>query len=83
MPITASVYNNVDWESGNQSDDRYLCMDEADRMIDMGFEEDVRAIMSHFKVNLWGDSAYLSINDKPCYSLRPCLGRFRISPNNP
>lgn len=28
---------------------RYLCMDEADRMIDMGFEEDVRSIMSHFK----------------------------------
>lgn len=25
-------------------------MDEADRMIDMGFEEDVRSIMSHFKV---------------------------------
>ena len=24
-------------------------MDEADRMIDMGFEEDVRSIMSHFK----------------------------------
>ncbi|ORX62200.1 P-loop containing nucleoside triphosphate hydrolase protein [Hesseltinella vesiculosa] len=28
---------------------RYLCMDEADRMIDMGFEEDVRTIMSYFK----------------------------------
>lgn len=26
-------------------------MDEADRMIDMGFEEDVRAIMGHFKVS--------------------------------
>ena len=26
-------------------------MDEADRMIDMGFEEDVRSIMSHFKVS--------------------------------
>ena len=30
---------------------RYLCMDEADRMIDLGFEEDVRNIMSFFKVN--------------------------------
>jgi ATP-dependent RNA helicase DDX41 len=30
---------------------RYLCLDEADRMIDLGFEEDVRNIMSHFKVN--------------------------------
>ena len=29
---------------------RYLCMDEADRMIDMGFEEDVRKIFSFFKV---------------------------------
>ena len=29
---------------------RYLCLDEADRMIDMGFEDDVRNIMSFFKV---------------------------------
>lgn len=29
---------------------RYMCMDEADRMIDLGFEEDVRNIMSFFKV---------------------------------
>ncbi|PVU90943.1 hypothetical protein BB559_003479 [Furculomyces boomerangus] len=28
---------------------RYLCMDEADRMIGMGFEDDVRNIMSFFK----------------------------------
>ncbi|XP_045474752.1 ATP-dependent RNA helicase abstrakt [Harmonia axyridis] len=28
---------------------RYLCMDEADRMIDMGFEEDVRTIFSYFR----------------------------------
>ncbi|XP_069139042.1 probable ATP-dependent RNA helicase DDX41 [Argopecten irradians] len=28
---------------------RYLAMDEADRMIDMGFEEDVRTIFSYFK----------------------------------
>lgn len=31
---------------------KYLCLDEADRMIDMGFEEDVRNIMSFFKVRL-------------------------------
>jgi ATP-dependent RNA helicase DDX41 len=30
-------------------DCKYLCMDEADRMIDMGFEEDVRTILSFFK----------------------------------
>jgi ATP-dependent RNA helicase DDX41 len=29
---------------------RYLCIDEADRMIDMGFEEDIRTIFSFFKV---------------------------------
>ena len=28
---------------------KYLCFDEADRMIDLGFEEDVREIMSYFK----------------------------------
>lgn len=27
----------------------YLCLDEADRMVDMGFEDDVRNIMSFFK----------------------------------
>lgn len=29
---------------------RYLVLDEADRMIDMGFEEEVRTIFSYFKV---------------------------------
>ncbi|XP_063727108.1 probable ATP-dependent RNA helicase DDX41 [Symsagittifera roscoffensis] len=28
---------------------RYLCLDEADRMIDMGFEEDIRTIFSFFR----------------------------------
>ncbi|KAJ3159471.1 hypothetical protein HDU86_001789 [Geranomyces michiganensis] len=28
---------------------KYLCMDEADRMVDMGFEDDVRNIMAYFK----------------------------------
>ena len=28
---------------------RYFCMDEADRLIDLGFEEDMRNIMDHFK----------------------------------
>lgn len=31
---------------------KYLCMDEADRMIDLGFEDDVRTIMSFFSVSL-------------------------------
>ena len=32
---------------------KYLCMDEADRMIDLGFEDDVRNIMSFFKVGYY------------------------------
>lgn len=32
---------------------RYLVLDEADRMIDMGFEEDVRTIFSFFKVRVF------------------------------
>lgn len=32
----------------NLNNCKYLCLDEADRMIDMGFEEDVRNIMSFF-----------------------------------
>ncbi|KPP64433.1 putative ATP-dependent RNA helicase DDX41, partial [Scleropages formosus] len=30
---------------------RYLALDEADRMIDMGFEEDIRTIFSYFKAS--------------------------------
>lgn len=30
---------------------KFLCMDEADRMIDLGFEDDVRNIMSFFTVS--------------------------------
>jgi ATP-dependent RNA helicase DDX41 len=33
-------------------DCKYLCMDEADRMIDLGFEDDVRNIMSFFTVSI-------------------------------
>jgi ATP-dependent RNA helicase DDX41 len=64
-------------------DCRYLCMDEADRMIDLGFEEDVRNIMSFFKV-----SVFCSCRDEEltrCYSAsarrssspRRCRARFR------
>ena len=28
---------------------RYLCLDEADRMVDLGFEDDLREILSFFK----------------------------------
>lgn len=42
----------LDKKRFNLDNCKYLCMDEADRMIDMGFEEDVRNIMSYFKVHL-------------------------------
>ena len=28
---------------------KYLCLDEADRMVDLGFEDDIREIYSYFK----------------------------------
>ena len=37
---------------------RYVVFDEADRMIDMGFEEDVRTIFSFFKVCNKGHDAF-------------------------
>lgn len=40
---------------------RYLCLDEADRMVDMGFEEDIRYIISFFKVSL--EAARCSLQD--------------------
>lgn len=36
---------------------RYLALDEADRMIDMGFEEDIRTIFSYFKVGSFSAAA--------------------------
>ncbi|KAH9028176.1 P-loop containing nucleoside triphosphate hydrolase protein [Lactarius hengduanensis] len=38
---------------------KYFCMDEADRMVDLGFEDDVRNIMSFFKVTI-----SLPLNDR-------------------
>lgn len=40
---------------------KFLCMDEADRMIDMGFEDDVRNIMSYFKVKYQADADVIFI----------------------
>jgi ATP-dependent RNA helicase DDX41 len=41
---------------------KYLCMDEADRMIDLGFEDDVRNIISFFKVNFLRDIQHFLVN---------------------
>lgn len=46
---------------------RYLALDEADRMIDMGFEGDIRTIFSYFKVLSWYDMSTLKLN--PCIHL--------------
>lgn len=64
---------------------KYLCMDEADRMIDMGFEEDVRTIMSYFKVNKkcikredWAINKMNRVKDRLFYILQLCQKRFKI-----
>ena len=71
---------------------RYLCMDEADRMVDLGFEDDVRTIMSFFKVCSFCPSRSLvtekilrvpSTKDKHYFSQRPCPRKSKISHNNP
>lgn len=74
---------------------RYLCMDEADRMIDMGFEEDVRTIFSFFRVNIFYYNTFLlyknylhyifeyilyRVRDKRYYFLPLCRRRFKILP---
>jgi len=40
---------------------RYLCMDEADRLIDLGFEEDIRTVFSYFKVSNDRATCFISI----------------------
>lgn len=47
---------------------RYLALDEADRMIDMGFEGDIRTIFSYFKVLSWHNTSTLTLN--PCTRTR-------------
>ena len=47
---------------------RYLCLDEADRMVDMGFEEDIRLILSYFKVSPHLLQATLLLMSSPCPS---------------
>lgn len=48
---------------------RYLALDEADRMIDMGFEEDIRTIFSYFKVRSFSAAA----------TQRPCCGDLPLA----
>lgn len=69
---------------------RYLCMDEADRMIDMGFEDDIRTIFSYFKVLILIlinardlKSVIFRVNVKLYCSVRRCPRKFRISHDQP
>lgn len=56
---------------------RYLALDEADRMIDMGFEEDIRTIFSYFKVSL--STAAATIFFFPVFSTFPCWNSSQTS----
>ncbi|KAK0183167.1 hypothetical protein PV327_001234 [Microctonus hyperodae] len=49
VATTGRLMDMLDKKMVKLSTCRYLCMDEADRMIDMGFEEDVRTIFSFFR----------------------------------
>lgn len=67
---------------------RYLVMDEADRMVDMGFEEDVRTIFSYFKVSCTpsfnkseASRDCCRTSGRRCSSRRRCQRRYRSSPS--
>jgi ATP-dependent RNA helicase DDX41 len=69
---------------------KFLCMDEADRMIDLGFEDDVRNIISFFKVRLLymfrasspDMTIFCSGSVRRSYSLRQCRERSKILHGN-
>lgn len=64
---------------------RYLVLDEADRMIDLGFEEDIRTIFSFFKACYYSKSSLLinlyfiisSLKDRHFSLVLPCLRRYK------
>ena len=49
-------------EDGSLDICRYLALDEADRMIDMGFEGDIRTIFSYFKVLSRHNTSTMKLN---------------------
>lgn len=49
VATSGKLMDMLDKKIINLSICRYLCMDEADRTIDKGFEEDIRTIFSCFK----------------------------------
>jgi ATP-dependent RNA helicase DDX41 len=67
---------------------KFLCMDEADRMIDLGFEDDVRNIMSYFKVVMQFRQFAIqltpssSVNVKHCCFPLRCPARSKILLNS-
>jgi ATP-dependent RNA helicase DDX41 len=68
---------------------KYLVMDEADRMIDLGFEDDVRNILSFFRVCHFASLVFAcswtscSIKDKLYSSPLRCRGKSRILHKGP
>ena len=53
---------------------RYLVLDEADRMIDLGFEEDIRTIISFFKVRTKTEEPHSQTN---CFMLSGSVDDWR------
>jgi len=43
------LLDNLNKKRINLDNCKYLCLDEADRLIDLGFEEDIRQVFDHFK----------------------------------
>lgn len=39
---------------------KYITLDEADRLLDVAFEEEIRNILDHFKVILFPFSSYIN-----------------------
>ena len=68
---------------------KFFCMDEADRMVDLGFEDDVRNIMSYFKVISCLPASVIaslishdSVNGRHYFSPPRCHERSKTLPSN-
>jgi len=57
---------------------RYLVLDEADRMIDLGFEEDIRTIISFFKVSNTHLCSHTNVCCKLVYSVAVTIATVAI-----
>lgn len=59
---------------------KYLCLDEADRLIDLGFEEDVREVFDHFRAQRQTLLFSATMPKKiQAFARRCCALPFRVS----